>query len=104
MRAEPGNWRKYYHAQGAALSLQLQYSLSDRIRYYWPDARIVAAQEQLFANLRDVVPSLPLVSQHLPLAYAAVRARTASLDPADLVMAHIAATLDAYHGACHPDA
>ncbi|MEE4450748.1 D-tagatose-bisphosphate aldolase, class II, non-catalytic subunit [Novosphingobium resinovorum] len=104
MRAEPGNWRKYYHAQGAALSLQLQYSLSDRIRYYWPDARIVAAQEQLFANLRDAVPSLPLVSQHLPLAYAAVRAGTASLDPADLVMAHIAATLDAYHGACHPDA
>ena len=39
-----------------------------------------------------MVPSLPLVSQHLPLAYAAVRARTASLDPADLVMAHIAAT------------
>lgn len=104
MRAEPGNWRKYYHAQGPALSLQLQYSLSDRIRYYWPDARIVAAQEQLFANLRDVAPSLPLVSQHLPLAYAAVRAGTASLDPADLVMAHIAATLDAYHGACHPDA
>ena len=104
MRAEPGNWRKYYHAQGPALSLQLQYSLSDRIRYYWPDARIVAAQEQLFANLRSAPPSLPLVSQHLPLAYAAVRAGTASLDPADLVMAHIAATLDAYHGACHPDA
>lgn len=104
MQAEPGNWRKYYHAEGEALGLQLQYSLSDRIRYYWPDAQIVAAQERLFANLRETVPSLPLVSQHLPLAYAAVRAGTASRDPADLVLAHVCATLDAYHGACHPDA
>lgn len=104
MRAEPNNWRKYYHAEGAALEQQLQYSLSDRIRYYWPDPAIAAAQERLFANLRERVPPLPLVSQYLPLAYAAVRARTASTDPAELVMAHIAATLDAYHGACHPDA
>ncbi|QSR19623.1 D-tagatose-bisphosphate aldolase, class II, non-catalytic subunit [Novosphingobium sp. KA1] len=104
MRAEPGNWRKYYHAEGAALNLQLQYSLSDRIRYYWPDEQILAAQKQLFANLRSVPPSLPLVSQYLPLAYAAVRSGAATLDPAELVLAHIAATLEAYHGACHPDA
>lgn len=104
MRAEPGNWQKYYHANGEELGLQLQYSLSDRIRYYWPDAVIVVAQDRLFANLRETVPTLPLVSQYLPLAYAAVRAGRASLDPADLVMAHIGATLDAYHGACHPDA
>lgn len=104
MRDEPGNWRKYYHAEGRALEFQLEYSLSDRIRYYWPDARIVAAQEQLFANLRETPPALPLVSQYLPLAYAEVRAGRAGLDPADLVMAHIGATLDAYHGACNPDA
>lgn len=101
MHAEPANWRKYYHAVGDALDRQLQYSLSDRIRYYWPDRAIAAAQERLFANLRDTPPALPLVSQHLPLAYAAVRAGNATLDPADLVMAHVAATLDAYHGACH---
>ncbi len=104
MRAEPKNWQKYYHAEGEALTLQLQYSLSDRIRYYWPDAEIAAAQERLFANLRAAVPPLPLVSQYLPLAYAAVRAGRASLDPAELVMAHVGATLDAYHGACYPNA
>jgi D-tagatose-1,6-bisphosphate aldolase subunit GatZ/KbaZ len=102
MRAEPKNWRKYYHAEGAALERQLQYSLSDRIRYYWPDAEIAAAQERLFANLRDAPPPLPLVSQYLPIAYAALRAGRIANDPAELVMAHIAATLDAYHGACHP--
>jgi D-tagatose-1,6-bisphosphate aldolase subunit GatZ/KbaZ len=104
MHAEPGNWRKYYHAQGEALEQQLQYSLSDRIRYYWPDAQIARAQDALFANLRATPPALALVSQYLPLAYGQVRAGRASLDPADLVMAHIFATLDAYHGACHPDA
>jgi D-tagatose-1,6-bisphosphate aldolase subunit GatZ/KbaZ len=104
MRAEPGNWRKYYHAEGKALEFQLEYSLSDRIRYYWPDPQIVAAQERLFANLREAPLPLALVSQYLPLAYAEVRAGRAGLDPADLVMAHIGATLDAYHGACNPDA
>ena len=104
MHAEPANWRKYYHATGAALDFQLDYSLSDRIRYYWPDAEIAAAQDRLFANLRQAPPPLALVSQYLPLAYAAVRAGRATLDPAELAMAHIAATLDAYHGACFPDA
>jgi len=104
MKAEPGHWRRYYHATGAALDLQLQYSLSDRIRYYWPDPAIAAAQDRLFANLRATPPSLPLLSQYLPIAYAAVRAGEATLDPVDLIVAHIGATLDAYHGACHPDA
>jgi D-tagatose-1,6-bisphosphate aldolase subunit GatZ/KbaZ len=104
MHAEPKHWRKYYHATGGALDLQLQYSLSDRIRYYWPDAEIAAAQDRLFANLRRVLPPLALVSQYLPLGYAAVRAGLATLDPAELAMAHIAATLEAYHGACFPDA
>jgi D-tagatose-1,6-bisphosphate aldolase subunit GatZ/KbaZ len=104
MKAEPGNWRKYYHETGDALDLQLQYSLSDRIRYYWPDADIGIAQAKLFDNLRAHVPPLPLLSQYLPVAYAAVRAGTATLDPIDLIVAQIAATLDAYHGACNPDA
>ncbi|HEU4959298.1 MAG TPA: D-tagatose-bisphosphate aldolase, class II, non-catalytic subunit [Sphingomonas sp.] len=103
MRAEPANWAKYYHGRGASLDFQLQYSFSDRIRYYWPDAQIAAAQDRLFANLREAVPPLPLVSQYLPIAFAAHRAGRASLDPVDLVIAHIGATLDAYHGACHPN-
>ena len=104
MHAEPAHWSKYYDAEGAALDFQLQYSLSDRIRYYWPDAAIVAAQDKLFANLRESVPPLALVSQYLPIAFAAHRAGDVTLDPADLVIAHVNATLDAYYGACHPDA
>ncbi|MGN6374642.1 MAG: D-tagatose-bisphosphate aldolase, class II, non-catalytic subunit [Sphingomonas sp.] len=103
MHAEPTSWAKYYHATGTALDFQLQYSFSDRIRYYWPDRTIAAAQDKLFANLRAHVPPLALVSQYLPIAFAAHRAGRATLDPVDLVIAHVFATLDAYYGACHPD-
>lgn len=104
MHAEPGNWRKYYHAEGHDLELQLQYSLSDRIRYYWPDSAIAAAQDKLFANLRAANVPLALLSQYLPTSYAALRSGTITSDPADLVQAHIGATLDLYHGACRPNA
>ena len=103
MHAQPVHWSRYYHGRADALDFQLQYSFSDRIRYYWPDKEIAAAQERLFANLRDTPPPLALVSQYLPTAYAAVRGGKATLDPADLVIAHISATLDSYHGACVPN-
>lgn len=101
LHAEPGHWRRYYHAEGQALTLDLQYSLSDRIRYYWPDAQIEQARLRLFDNLRTTPPPIALVGQYLPLALHALRTGTATLDPLSLAMAHISAVLDDYHHACH---
>lgn len=103
MHAEPAHWSKYYHGAEDALNFQLQYSLSDRIRYYWPDQAIAAAQNKLFANLRETAPPLALVSQYLPIAFAAYRGGRITLDPAELVIAHVWSTLDAYQGACEAD-
>ncbi|MFN3932224.1 MAG: D-tagatose-bisphosphate aldolase, class II, non-catalytic subunit [Brevundimonas sp.] len=103
MKADPRNWAKYYHAAGAELEFDLQYSFSDRIRYYWPDPQIAAAQERMFANLTANPPPLPLVSQYLPGANAALRDRALSPDPARLTIAHIGATLEAYRAACTPE-
>jgi len=100
MRADPRNWGKYYHATGAALQFDLQYSLSDRIRYYWPDPEITAAQEAMFANLAANPPPLALISQYLPDAYAAVRNAALTPSPANLVIAHIGAILENYRAAC----
>ena len=102
MREQPKYWQRYYHAQGDALQIDLQYSLSDRIRYYWPDPVIEQAREQLFANLRGNPPPLPLISQYLPHALHALRNGAADADPLSLVMAHIQTALDDYHHACHP--
>ena len=37
-----------------------------------------------------------MVSQYLPVAYAALREGTISNDPVELTMAHVMATLDVY--------
>jgi D-tagatose-1,6-bisphosphate aldolase subunit GatZ/KbaZ len=100
MRARPEYWQRYYHAQGDALAVDLQYSLSDRVRYYWPDPAIERARQKLFANLRAEPPPIPLVSQFLPHALHALRNGFATRDPLSLAMAHIGAVLDDYHHAC----
>ncbi|HYM86571.1 MAG TPA: class II D-tagatose-bisphosphate aldolase, non-catalytic subunit, partial [Pseudoxanthomonas sp.] len=101
MRSQPGHWRKYYHSEGHALSIDLPYSLSDRIRYYWPDPVIEQARQKLFDNLNHNPPPISLISQFLPHALHALRTGTATNTPLSLAMAHIGAVLDDYYHACH---
>jgi D-tagatose-1,6-bisphosphate aldolase subunit GatZ/KbaZ len=101
MREQPGHWRRYYHSEGDALAIDLQYSLSDRVRYYWPDPAIEQARQRLFDNLRENPPPISLISQFLPHALFALRTGTADNDPLSLAMAHIGAVLDDYYHACH---
>jgi len=101
MREQPGHWRRYYHGEGHALAVDLQYSLSDRIRYYWPDPVIEQARQRLFDNLRADPPPLPLIGQYLPHALHALRNGAATRDPLSLAMAHVRAALDDYHHACN---
>ncbi len=102
MQAEPRNWAKYYHAAGSALRFDLQYSLSDRIRYYWPDAAITAAQDRLFGNLTRNPPPLALISQYMPDAFSALRGSGKPFTPANLVIAHIGTVLAGYSAATEP--
>jgi D-tagatose-1,6-bisphosphate aldolase subunit GatZ/KbaZ len=100
MRANPEHWERYYHSSGSALDFDLQYSLSDRIRYYWPGAEAQAATAKMLANLEEHPAPLPLVSQYLPSAYAAVRRGEAdTARPASMVLSHISTVLDDYHAA-----
>jgi len=101
MREHPKYWERYYHGVGKPLTVDLQYSLSDRVRYYWPDPVIEAARVKLFDNLRANPPPIPLLSQHLPNALQAVRDGAATRDPLSLALAHVSAVLDDYHHACH---
>ena len=102
MKAEPRHWAKYYHARGAALDHDLQYSLSDRIRYYWPDPEIARAQETMFRNLTRNPPPPALISQYLPLANASLQDGRIGGSPAELAMAHVWTVLDGYHAAVSP--
>ena len=102
MRTAPDHWAKYYRDSGPSLQFDLQYSLSDRIRYYWPDARIAEVQRKMFDNLRRNPPPLSLISQYLPDAYAAVRNRGLTPAPDSLAIAHIGTVLDGYYAATQP--
>jgi D-tagatose-1,6-bisphosphate aldolase subunit GatZ/KbaZ len=100
MRANPEHWERYYQSSGSALDFDLQYSLSDRIRYYWPIADAQAVAAEMFANIKANPAPLPLVSQYLPSAYAAIRRGEAdAADPKSMVLAHITTVLDDYHAA-----
>jgi D-tagatose-1,6-bisphosphate aldolase subunit GatZ/KbaZ len=100
MRDNPEHWERYYQSGGADLEFDLQYSLSDRIRYYWPSAEAQAATAEMLANLEAHPAPLPLVSQYLPSAYAAIRRGEAdAARPASMVLAHVSRVLDDYHAA-----
>jgi D-tagatose-1,6-bisphosphate aldolase subunit GatZ/KbaZ len=99
MREHPAQWRAHYHDKKNE-SFDLAYSLSDRIRYYWPDPEVTAACDTLLANLRRQPPPLTLVSQYLPRQYAAVRARELEPGVDALLRAGVAAAIRPYIEAC----
>jgi D-tagatose-1,6-bisphosphate aldolase subunit GatZ/KbaZ len=99
MRAEPGYWLKYY-GDPVRVRFDQQYSLSDRIRYYWPHPDIQRAQTALLDYLERHAPPLTLLSQYLPAQYEAVREGRLRNRPADLLKEGVARVLRQYMDAC----
>ena len=100
MIADPGRWQAYYPGDDATQRLARTYSFSDRMRYYWPDPAIQAAQDRLVANLTECAPPWPLLSAHLPDQYSRVRAGTLQSDPVALVVDRVRDVLRGYATAC----
>jgi D-tagatose-1,6-bisphosphate aldolase subunit GatZ/KbaZ len=99
MRQDPQHWAAYY-SDPATEALDLQYSLSDRIRYYWTVPAVQRAFEALLHNLRAHPIPLTLLSQYLPLQYAAVRAGRLRNDPHELLIEGVGQVLRGYADAC----
>jgi D-tagatose-1,6-bisphosphate aldolase subunit GatZ/KbaZ len=100
MTTTPRFWNKYYLSGGRQLALDQQYSLSDRIRYYWPMPAVEAALNRLLANLDANPPPLTLLSQYLPPQYQAIRAGRLDLRARELVLHAIERVLEQYSAAC----
>jgi D-tagatose-1,6-bisphosphate aldolase subunit GatZ/KbaZ len=100
MHADPQHWRGHYHAEGADLDTDLQFSLSDRIRYYWPypevQRAVAAMQERLD---RQTIPPA-LLQQHLPREYEAVRGGRIAATTAEILRESVAIALRPYIAAC----
>ncbi len=96
----PGYWKNYYHGDGTAQRLARGFSLSDRIRYYWPNPAVQSALDRLMANLSGRTIPLTLISQFLPKQYEAVRGGVIANRPRDLVLHKIDEVAAAYARAC----
>lgn len=102
MVAQPSWWRGYYEGDDRAQAIARRYSYSDRLRYYWPEPAVAAAQARLLANLDASGIPLPLLSAHLPEQYARVRAGELAARPAAVAVDKVRDVLRGYAAACAP--
>jgi D-tagatose-1,6-bisphosphate aldolase subunit GatZ/KbaZ len=99
MRRDPRHFKAYY-TNPESLTLDMQYSLSDRIRYYWTVPEVIAAVDALLVNLgRRGIP-LPLLSQYLPVQFVRVREGQIKNEPRELLIESVAHVLRGYFVAC----
>ncbi len=100
MLEHPEHWKSYYRGDPHHLMIARAYSLSDRIRYYWPNADIANALAVLTKNLLDEPAPLPLIAQYLPFEAQAVRRGEIVNDPRAIMRHRIRRTLARYAHAC----
>lgn len=106
MRDHPAHWQKYYHDE-ARLKLDFQYSLSDRIRYYWGHPRVAEAARRLLDRLHRAAPSglpMTLISQYMPWQYEQIRDGRLDNRAAALLDSSVHRVLQQYAFACDPNA
>lgn len=99
LRKNPKYWAKYYE-NDENLNLALQYGLSDRIRYYWPDEAIQRAVSTLIHRLGKTQIPFGLLKQYLPNSLQVLRACAMEIAPHNLILGQIMAVLDDYLFAC----
>ncbi|MEN3258098.1 D-tagatose-bisphosphate aldolase, class II, non-catalytic subunit [Sodalis endosymbiont of Spalangia cameroni] len=103
MCRQPAMWQRYYHGDARQQQLLRQYSLSDRVRYYWPQHEIEQAVDRLIANLRHRPAPLGLLSQYLPEQARLCLAGALSSDPQEWVYHAIDRVLCDYAQACRSE-
>jgi D-tagatose-1,6-bisphosphate aldolase subunit GatZ/KbaZ len=103
MKRDPRYWSAYY-LDAERQDFDLQFSLSDRIRYYWTAPAVERACTQLLDGLTARGIPLTLISQYLPAQYAAIREGSLNNNPRELVLDGVEQVLRHYDRACRPGA
>ena len=99
MVENPEHWVKYYHGSEAEQAFKRRYSLSDRIRYYWPRPAVERAFEKMMVNLDQNPLPVTLVKQKAPDVYILV-AETGAITAEQILLAKIQHVLGDYADAC----
>jgi D-tagatose-1,6-bisphosphate aldolase subunit GatZ/KbaZ len=96
MLGDPHHWQSHYPGDADEQRLQRHFSYSDRIRYYWPDAKAAASVERLFERLNDRNIPETLVSQYLGRLNPQIVIGTLAPKARDLCLAAIDGALAPY--------
>jgi D-tagatose-1,6-bisphosphate aldolase subunit GatZ/KbaZ len=103
MHDEPKYWSKYYTDE-RRLALDLQYSLSDRVRYYWAHPKIRETCDTLLRNLDELSPKgalpLALLGQYLPRQHDEIRAGRLTNSADSILRAGVTHVVRQYAQAC----
>lgn len=100
MLNEPGYWKKYYRPTWSQAMVDIHFSLSDRIRYYWPHPRIRKSVEKMIANLNHIDLPLGLLSQYMPVQFERLAEGALTATPHNLIIDKIQDVLRAYRFGC----
>ena len=100
MMDDPAHWTSHYDGDAERQSYLRQYSLSDRVRYYWTVPSVESAVAALFEFVDSSVLPMPLVSQFLPQHARAVATRGSAATASALCRAHVKLALAPYADAC----
>lgn len=102
MLAQPKWWSSHYRGDADQQRLARRFSYSDRLRYYWHEPDVAAAEKTLIRNLQRFRIPLPLISAVLPRQYARIRAGELDADPAAIAVDRVRDVLRDYAAACVP--
>ncbi|NQV15347.1 class II D-tagatose-bisphosphate aldolase, non-catalytic subunit [bacterium] len=100
MNSDPKYWQKHYADEKFQQEYEYFFSLSDRIRYYWPVNSMQQALNKLIENLSRKKIPLSLVSQYLPLEYQQIRESELENNPIALMQGKVRQVLQTYAEAC----
>ena len=100
MISNPEYWKNHYSGDENNLRLSRQFSLSDRVRYYWLNMEITNSVHTLIDNLRNVKIPQTLFYEFLPEVYWDIREGLVSSDPEEIVSCYIQDVLKQYSKGC----
>ena len=101
MHKNPTYFKKYYSSDEKQQLLDCQYSLSDRIRYYWPTPEVESALTTLLNNIDSTAVPLTLISQYLPNQFDAIMAGKLRANAKEMIFHKIGEVLQKYSNACY---
>jgi D-tagatose-1,6-bisphosphate aldolase subunit GatZ/KbaZ len=96
MVQNPVYWQSYYTGSEEEQAFKRRYSLFDRIRYYWNDARVNAAYKRLLENMRSLKIPPTLLSQYLPSQLVKVRDGILGSEPEALIRDRVREVVASY--------